>query len=194
MPVRKHDLYYSGPMCTASAEKKTAAALGPRRQRSDAAAQQCESQPSWGPSRVPMPMQIRTSASSSRVPMEMGCVCAGGSVCESHVPLASAGLRYTVLQESCSQHHVSFASLGVCNPRARGHEAGRPSPTSSHTRKLISNAHGTQQVLPRPFSRFLLMKSSHLEHRLPMIRPSLWTTNAKFTNLPTRATEIRKFH
>ena len=178
-------------MCTASAEKKTtAAALGPRRQRSDAAAQQCESQPSWGPSRVPMPMQIRTSASSSRVPMEMGCVCAGGSVSASHVPLASAGLRYTVLQESCSQHHVFCASLGVCNPRARGHEAGRPSPTSSHTRKLISNAHGTQQVLPRPFSRFLLMKNSHLEHRLPMIP----TTNAKFTNLPTRATEIRKFH
>ena len=176
-------------MCTASAEK-TAAALGPRRQRSDAAAQQCESQPSWAPSRVPMPMQIRTSASSSRVPIEMGCVCAGGSICESHLPLASAGLRDTVLPESCSPHHVFCASHGVCNPRARGHEAGRPSPTSSHTRKLISNAHGTQQVLPRPLSRFLLMKNSHLEHRLPMIP----TTNAKLTNLPTRATEIREFH
>ena len=196
MPARKHDLYYSGQMCAASPEKQQRGArtTAATERRCGAAMRVSTIMGSIARSNADADPDVSLELASSNGNGNLGCVCAGRSVCESHVPLGNAGHRYTVLPESCSPHHVYCASHGVCYPRARGHKAGRPSPTSSHTRKLISNAHGTQQILPRPFSRFLLMKSSHLEHRLPMIRLSLWTTNAKFTNSPTRPTEIRKFH
>ena len=95
-----------------------AAALGPWREWSDAAAQQPElTQPSRGPSRVPMPMQIRMSASSSQIQTESCCVCICGPVCYSHVSLPTGGLRY---KEFATQYYRNHAHRATCSAPDNG--------------------------------------------------------------------------